>query len=92
MPESLFNKVAGLRLATFFKKRLRHRCFPVNFAKFLRTRFLQNTSGGCFCYFSPFKLKSVLNQKLKAEFCFGDGQINVAIISTVISLQLPPNR
>ena len=27
------------------KKRLRHRCFPVNFAKFLRTSFLQNTSG-----------------------------------------------
>ena len=26
-----------------------HRCFPVNFVKFLRTSFLQNTSGGCFC-------------------------------------------
>ena len=23
-------------------------CFPVNFVKFLRTPFLQNTSGGCF--------------------------------------------
>ena len=31
------------------KKRLWHRCFPVNVAKFLRTSFLQNTSGGCFC-------------------------------------------
>ena len=27
------------------KKRLQHRCFAVNFAKFLRTPFLQNTSG-----------------------------------------------
>ena len=27
------------------KKRLWHRCFPVNFAKFLRAPFLQNTSG-----------------------------------------------
>ena len=26
-----------LRLAPLFKKRLRHRCFPVNFAKFLKT-------------------------------------------------------
>ena len=26
--------------ATLFKKRLWHRCFPVNFAKFLRTPFL----------------------------------------------------
>ena len=40
-----FNKVAGLRSATLLKKRLWHRCFPVNFAKFLRTAFLQNTSG-----------------------------------------------
>ena len=29
----------------FIKKRLWHRSFPVNFAKFLRTPFLQNTSG-----------------------------------------------
>ena len=35
-----FNKVAGLRPATLLKKRLWHKCFPVNFAKFLRTSFL----------------------------------------------------
>ena len=35
-----FNKVAGLRPATSLKKRLWHRCFPVNLAKFLRTPFL----------------------------------------------------
>ena len=40
-----FNKIAALRPATLFKKSLWHRCFPVNFAKFLRTPFLQNTSG-----------------------------------------------
>ena len=39
-----FTKVAALS-----KKRLWHRCFPVNFAKFLGTPLLQNTSGGCFC-------------------------------------------
>ena len=44
--QSLFiNKVAGLTRTTLLKKRLWHRCFPVNFAKFLRTPFLQNTSG-----------------------------------------------
>ena len=43
--ESLFfNKVAGLWFATLFKKRLLHKCFSVNFAKLLRTLFLQNTS------------------------------------------------
>ena len=34
-----FNKVAGFRPATLLKERLRHRCFPVNFVKFLRTPF-----------------------------------------------------
>ena len=40
-----FNKVPGLRPATLLKKILWRRCFPVNFVKFLRTPFLQNTSG-----------------------------------------------
>ena len=39
-----FNKVTGLIAATLLNKRLRHRCFSVNFAKFLGTTFLQNTS------------------------------------------------
>ena len=43
-PETLFNKVVALRPATLLKKSLLHRCFPMNFAKFLRTCFLHNTS------------------------------------------------
>ena len=39
-----FNNVASLRPVTLLKRRLWHRCFPVNFVKFLRTPFLQNTS------------------------------------------------
>ena len=35
-----------LRPATLLKKRLWHRFFPVNFAEFLKTHFLRNTSGG----------------------------------------------
>ena len=35
----LESKVAGLRPATLFKKRLWHRCFAENFVKFLRTPF-----------------------------------------------------
>ena len=61
----LFNKVAGLTgkvgarpwggtqdasPANLLKNRLWHRCFPVNFAKFLRTPFLQNTSGQLLLY------------------------------------------
>ena len=36
---SLFDKLVGLRPATLLTKRLWHRCFPVNFAKFLNYLF-----------------------------------------------------
>ena len=35
--ESLFNKVVGLKVCNFIKKRLQHRCFSVNIVNFLRT-------------------------------------------------------
>ena len=44
-----FNKVPGLRSAALLKKKLWHNCFQVNFTKFLRTLFSQNTFCGCFC-------------------------------------------
>ena len=43
------NTFARVSPATLLKKRLWRRCFPVNFVEFLRTLFLYNTSGGCFC-------------------------------------------
>ena len=42
--ESLLNKVAGPDERNFIKKRLQHRCFPLKFAKFLRTSFSKYTS------------------------------------------------
>ena len=45
----------GLRPATLFKKRLWHRCFPVNFVKFLRTPILKNTSGRLLLNDEPMK-------------------------------------
>ena len=41
VPESLFYNQA----CHFIKKTLWHRCFPVNFAKFLTRPFFQNTAG-----------------------------------------------
>ena len=40
MLESPFNRLAGFKTCNFLKKRLQHRCFPVNIAKFLRTLIL----------------------------------------------------
>ena len=37
-----FNEVAGLSLATLLKKRHWHRCFPVNFVKYLEHFFIEH--------------------------------------------------
>ena len=34
-----FNKVVGLKACNFIKKRLQHKCFPVNNVKFFRTAY-----------------------------------------------------
>ena len=51
-----FNKATGLRPATLLKKKLWRRCFPVNFAKFLRTLFLQSTPGWLLLEFQLFSV------------------------------------
>ena len=43
-----FNKVAGFSQQVFIKKETLTQRFPVNLAKFLRTPFLQSSSGGNF--------------------------------------------
>ena len=43
----------------FIKKRLQHRCFPVNSAKFLRTPILKNS--GCFYIFKSSWLAALKN-------------------------------
>ena len=49
MLESLFNKVPCLQVCNFIKKRLQHRCFPVKFAKFLRTPILKSICERLLC-------------------------------------------
>ena len=51
----LFNKVAGHRSV--------FRCFPVNFAKFKRTSFLQNTSGRLLlCHWFPKEIRDYFSE------------------------------
>ena len=49
-----FNKVEGLRPGTLLIKRLWHKCFPVNFGKFLRTPFYRTSLDDCFCIWDTF--------------------------------------
>ena len=53
-----------IKLQTSIKKRLWHRCFPGNFTKFLRTPFLQNTSGWLFLMLVAFKIKFSKQSKI----------------------------
>ena len=76
----VFNKVAGLRPVTLLKKRLWHRCFSVNFSKFLRTLFLQNTSGRLFLFLLIVDHPTVNNKK-PPEVLYKKG----ALINFVIS-------
>ena len=56
-------KYLCLQLATLLKKRLRHRCFPENFVKFLIARFCRTclTSANDYSYAEPFKAVNVPN-------------------------------
>ena len=62
MSEPPFNKVIGVT-CNFIKKRLCYRCFPVNFTKFLRTPFLQSSSGRLLLNL-PLFLKQSLNNSI----------------------------
>ena len=54
--QTLIKTGAVKNFAIFWiKKGLQQRCFTVNIAKFLRTAFLQNFSGGCFCIIKVIK-------------------------------------
>ena len=65
-----FNKVAGLSPATFFKKRHWHRCFHMDFAKFLRTSF-----------FTEKKLKKLKSFKVALSIlCLSANNSNVCLL------------
>ena len=87
-----FNEVVGLRPATLLKKSLWYRCFPVNFVKFLRTPFLQNTSGRLLLF--PLNLLSVLESVtmcVTAKFKQTNAQIIQNSIKSICFLILKPN-
>ena len=47
--ESPLNRLAGFKICNFLK-RLQHRCFRMNIAKFLRTLNLIKSANNCFCH------------------------------------------
>ena len=69
-----FNKVADLRPVTLLKKRLWNRCFPMKFAKFLRTPFFKEHLCWLLLKFRKIHQKppvpeSIFQQNCRAEVC-----------------------
>ena len=65
-----FARDLGLRPATLWKKRLRYRCFSVNFVKFSRTPFLHNTPGRLLLLLSKISNNKHLWKNLCRVFIF----------------------
>ena len=65
-----FNKVAGLSTDTLLKKRLWHRSSPVDFAKYLITRFLQKSSGRVLLKNASFKWTCQFFHFISMSPCF----------------------
>ena len=55
----------GLKDCNFIKKRLQHRCFPVNIVKFLRTAFYTEHLRGCFCTLGTAELENIVRRNGK---------------------------
>ena len=75
----MFLKLVALKNFAIFwiKKSLQHRSFLVNIAKFLRTAFLQNLSGGCF--YITLKVCTIL-KAIKQLFCKGYFYKNILVM------------
>ena len=72
--ESPFNKISGLKSYRFMKKRLRKRCFPMKFTKFLRAPFLKNICERLsLCYYCNKLLRNsacLLNTEAVTQRCY----------------------
>ena len=72
-----FNKIASLRSTSLIKNRVQRRCFPVNFAKLLRTLFYRTPLDDCICSIN-------LNQVVKNIFELNCKNIGLIIVIVVI--------
>ena len=74
-----FKKVAGLRPATLLKRKLRHRCFPVTFAKFLIRSFYRTLPNDCL--WSCNRLPAILESKWAFKCAYFDTQTERTLVT-----------
>ena len=69
--------------ATLLKKRLWHRCFPVNFAKFLRTPFSQNTSRTLLLYLTSQTRQEIITTHILLNISRSKGNLTMKFVSLI---------
>ena len=87
--DSLFSKAAGLQACNFTKKRLQKRCFPVKFAKFLRTRILKDI---CKRLVLGSRLQQFRLWAIKWSLCLIFKEFSFLAILTILSSHAFPNE
>ena len=85
----MFCKKKCFRPANLLKQRFWYRCFPVNFAKFIRTPFLQNTSGRLLLNIYPIStLLLTTVRKCQTGVFISNFQKGVDVLSVTLPLNL----
>ena len=65
------------RFCNFIKKRLQHRCFPMEFVNLLRTSILYNISNGCFWFVQAFNLDMLRDKRRRFNRIFQKDEITI---------------
>ena len=82
-----FNKVPGPRTATSLKKRFRHSCFLLNFAKFLRTFFYRANMGDCFCVVLGLLYIREVRREKRITLIFNLNNVILSLVSIYFSMR-----
>ena len=90
MLQSLFNNVAGLQACNFIKKILQHRCFPMKFAKFLRTPILKNIFERLLLFVSPQDTITNNGTEFGLNETSADWEVSIFLNVTILFNQIQP--
>ena len=90
MLQSLFNNVAGLQACNFIKKILQHRCFPMKFAKFLRTPILKNIFERLLLFVSPQDTITNNGIEFGLNETSADWKVSIFLNVTILFNQIQP--
>ena len=88
MSESFLTKLQALKAYYFIKKRHQRRCFPMNFAKFLRAPNFKKISNGYFCNCSIENFNMEMRQTLIFMYAYRSRHQRCSIKKVFLEISL----